>query len=76
MKQPFQTIIDELGYQKNITLLEEQLEDICEAVVAECVELINAHAQNMDKYNFEDKARTAHTCTGIILEHFDMKEKK
>lgn len=74
MKQPFQTIIDELGYQTNITLLEEQLENICESVVKECVELINAHAKNMEAYNFTDKANTAHTCAGMILEYFDMKD--
>lgn len=76
MKQSFQTIIDELGYQKNTTLLEEQLEDICESVVNSCVELITAHATNMEAYNFTDKANTAHTCAGMILEYFDMKDKK
>lgn len=76
MKQSFRSIIEDLGYQTNVTLLEEQLEDICESVVKACVELIDAHAQNMETYKFNDKAATARTCSGMILEYFDMKDKK
>lgn len=76
MKDSFKKIVDELGLQVNITLLEEQLESVCERVVLDCVELIDAHAQNMDKYNFEEKARTARSCAGMLLEHFNMKEKQ
>lgn len=75
MKQSFQSIIEELGYQTTVPLTEEQLEDICESIVQVCVELIDAHAQNMETYKFDSKAITARTCSGIILEHFDMKDK-
>lgn len=75
MKTQFKRIVEELGYQTNITLSEEQLENVCEAVVKECIELINAHAHNMEVYNFTEKAQTAHSCAGMILEHFNMKDK-
>ena len=76
MKDSFKQIVNDLGLQVNITVLEEQLELVCERVVLDCVELINAHAQNMEKYNFEEKASTARCCAGMLLEHFNMKEKQ
>lgn len=40
MKPVFKNIVKDLGYQVNVTLLEEQLEAICEAVVLECTQMI------------------------------------
>lgn len=42
MKPEFKKIVEGLGYQLNITLLEEQLENICEAVVLECTRMIES----------------------------------
>lgn len=42
MKPVFKKIVEDLGYQVNITLLEEQLEAICEAVVLECTQMIES----------------------------------
>lgn len=42
MRPEFKKIVKDLGYQLNITLLEEQLEDICEAVVLECTRIIES----------------------------------
>ena len=42
MKPVFKKIVEDLGYQVNITLLEEQLEDICNAVVLECARMIES----------------------------------
>lgn len=63
-------IIKEQGF-----LPDGDLYEIAEVIARECAELINAHAQNMEKYNFEEKARTARSCAGMILEHFNMKGK-
>ena len=72
MNKNFKRLIDKLGLQVNITLLEEQLELYSQEIVNECVTLLDAHAQNMEKYNFNDKAKTAHSCSGILLEHFGL----
>lgn len=74
MKDPFKKIVEELGLKVNVTLVEDQLAAICERIVLDCVELIDAHACNMETYKFLDKAKTAHVCAGILLEHFEMKE--
>lgn len=42
MKPEFKQIVEGLGYQLNVTLLEEQLEDICESVVIECAKMIES----------------------------------
>lgn len=42
MKPEFKKIVQDLGYQVNTALLEEQLEDICDAVVLECARIIEA----------------------------------
>lgn len=42
MKPEFKKIIEDLGYQANVTLLEEQLGDICEAVVLECTRIVES----------------------------------
>lgn len=42
MKPVFKNIVEDLGYQVNITLLEEQLEAVCEAVVLECAKMIES----------------------------------
>ena len=39
MKQQYKQIVENLGYQLNITLLEEQLEGIMDALVKECAQL-------------------------------------
>ena len=42
MHPEFKKIVNDLGYQLNITLLEEQLAEICEAVVLECTKQIES----------------------------------
>ena len=54
----------------------EEIEQFSKLIIGRCVDLITAHAANMEQYNFEDKARTARSCAGMILEHFEMKEKQ
>ena len=46
------------------------VEQFGQLVVEECAELIRRHARQLESYNFTDKANTAHTCSGIITEHF------
>ena len=59
MKNKYKEIIKNLGYQLNITLLEEQLEDIMDAVVCECAEL----AETAEPYQTAD----------LIKRHFGVK---
>ena len=42
-------------------------------IVEACSDLCLAHAASMEKYKFIEKARTANTCSGILLEHFKLK---
>lgn len=45
-----------------------------ELLVDECEFLLESHAQGMDRYGFDAKAKTARICIGIIKEHFGLKE--
>lgn len=49
---------------------------LAELIVQECASLIYKHAESLDTYKFTDKANTAKTCGGMLLEHFGLKEKK
>lgn len=53
---------------------EISLDAYTESVVHLCMELCEIHGESMASYNFNDKAKTAFTCAGIIREHFDVKE--
>lgn len=71
MKPEFKKIVDDLGYQVNITLLEEQLEDICEAVVLECTKLIESRETAVRSHSMT--RGMADNLTGVredILKHF------
>lgn len=71
MKPEFKKIVEDLGYQVNITLLEEQLEDICEAVVKECTKLIETRESAVRSHSLT--RGMADNLTGIredILKHF------
>jgi len=41
-----------------------------ELMIEECEFLLESHAQGMDRYGFDAKAKTARICVGIIKEHF------
>lgn len=73
MKPEFKKIVDDLGYQLNITLLEEQLEDICEAVVLECTKLIESREFAVRSHSMT--RGMADNLTGVredILRHFGL----
>ena len=66
-------------------LLEESTSDIlgcvqvnqlqfAELIVRRCADIIYAHAESLEKYKFTDKANTAKSCGGMVLEHFGLKE--
>lgn len=50
-------------------------EDIIRDVVEACALLCERHAEEMEAYNFESKANTAHTCAGIIKEAYGLEHK-
>ena len=62
MKPKYTQIVKNLGYQLNITLLEEQLEDIMDAVVAECAEYCKKQQLAPSAFTGED-----------LKEHFGVK---
>lgn len=71
MKPEFKKIIDDLGYQVNVTLLEEQLEDICVAVVQECARLIESRETAIRSHSMT--RGMADNLTAVredILDHF------
>lgn len=48
---------------------------LAELIVLECVSLLKLHARGLKSHGFEDKANTANTSAGILLEHFGLKDK-
>ena len=48
------------------------IEDIIADVVESCADLCERHAEEMEAYNFESKANTAHTCAGIVKEAYGL----
>ena len=50
------------------------LEQFADELVRSCAKLIESHADSLSAYKFNDKASTAKTCAGIILEHFGLKD--
>lgn len=50
-------------------------EDIISDVVEACALLCERHAEEMEAYNFESKANTAHTCAGIIKEAYGLEHR-
>lgn len=60
-------------HSNNYELTDEDITQLVRTVVQECSDLIKSHAKSLEAYNFKDKATTALTCSGIILEHFDIK---
>ena len=63
MNERYKQIVKDLGYQLNITLLEEQLEDIMNAVVKECAEYCKNQKLAPSAFTGED-----------LKEHFGVKE--
>ena len=57
------------------TFPENALEVFAGELVKECSDLMYSHAHSLDQYRFTDKANTAKTCGGMVLEHFGLKEK-
>ena len=76
MNNNFKRILSESGLKVNTTITAEQLTKYSQSIVKECAELLEAHAQNMEKYNFTKKSETIHSCSGIILEHFGIDKHK
>lgn len=62
MKPQFKQIVKDLGYQLNITLLEEQLEDIMDALVIECAEFCKNQKLTPSAFTGDD-----------LMEHFGVK---
>ena len=55
---------------------ENALEVFASELVKECADMMYSHAHSLEQYNFTDKANTAKSCGGMVLEHFGLKEKK
>ena len=60
MKQQYKELIERLGYQRNITLLEEQLEDIMDAVVLQCAQWLADTDPDEDIGNEDAQALLTH----------------
>ena len=44
-------------------------------IATDCADLADAHGQQMDRYGYGHKSKTAFACAGIIREHFGVKGK-
>lgn len=51
-----------------------QMEELANRVVIECAALLYKHADALTSYKFTDRAYTANSCAGMILEHFGLKD--
>ena len=74
MNQEFKKIVDNLGYQLNITLLEEQLEDIMTAVVKECTTIIEQNYAGMPGTYAGAHNSAIVKCKDSINKHFGLEK--
>ena len=75
MRPEFKKLIQDLGYQTNITLLEEQLEEICLAVVQECATVIKAN-ETLVRNNTQTRglADILQGTRANLLKHFNIED--
>lgn len=60
------------GESERYYRLDEDL--FAELLIKECARLIDGHALQLRKFNFETNAITAESCSGMLLEHFGLKK--
>lgn len=82
MNNNLREIAEELNLVKwNGTTIEwvcdpEIIDQLAKEIVLCCKDIILAHADQLSAYHFVEKANTADSCAGMILEHFGYKEIK